>query len=372
MGIVESAKHYQKASRLAGPAGYQASNKFDYETKPKNPADLIPPNNYGEFVGTAREPEWQCRNNGGQSFWEMPVQCIIAAAQKFSTAQWRSALEHEAERGNASRINDYADSPLLDFYSADDERMSQTLTSTTKKDKKKKKKQGESGIVPPNEYVEVKDDGYPRIDFTDTGLPDASQSGISSDDDWIPKGCKDALRRAGKTIEGFKRAVAAQPRIEELTSRATGNILAAIGIVETDFLNRNQKLGGAGRGVYQIDLSQNRNVTEAQANDFDFATKFVANAIQTNLNDIYKAMGNKDGDFTLLLAGAVRAHNAGRGGVVVKPNLGNGRSGPPQIGNILQKALDKNDISILDKGTAGGNDDYVTNVIGIYSNCFGR
>ena len=169
----------------------------------KNPADLIPPNNYGEFVGTAREPEWQCRNQSGQSFWEMPVQCIIAAAEKFSTAQWRAALEHEAERGNAGRINDYADSPLLDQYSASDERMSYAITSTTKKDKKKKR-QGESGIVLPNEYVEVKDDGYPRIDFTDTGLPDASQSGdVGTSIQTIIDTAKKAVKDGKKDANGF-------------------------------------------------------------------------------------------------------------------------------------------------------------------------
>ena len=65
---------------------------------------------------------------------------IYKATQKFSTAQWRAALEHEAERGNANKISEYADSPLFDSYSADEEMMSYAITSTTKKDKKKKRK----------------------------------------------------------------------------------------------------------------------------------------------------------------------------------------------------------------------------------------
>jgi hypothetical protein len=108
--------------------------------------------------------------------------------------------------------------------------------------------------------------------------------------------------------------------------------------------------------------------------NFDFATSYVANTIMTNFTDIMTAFQNSDEGLTtnqeMLVAGAVRTHNAGRAGTVAKPNLGNGLVGEPVLGNLLKEAIKKNDMSILDRGTAGGNNDYVTDVMAIWENCF--
>lgn len=82
-----------------------------------------------------------------------------------------------------------------------------------------------------------------------------------------PNGCEKALIKAGKTVQGYLRA------LENMSSLLTAthgdqnwaNLLAAVGIKESDFRNIPEKRGGKGRGVFQIDLGKNPSVSESQA-----------------------------------------------------------------------------------------------------------
>jgi len=63
-------------------------------------------------------------------------------------------------------------------------------------------------------------------------------------------------------------------------------LLAAIGVRETGFRDINQIGGGDGRGVFQIDIGKHPDVSEAQANDLNFAANYAANLLQQNMQTL--------------------------------------------------------------------------------------
>lgn len=94
----------------------------------------------------------------------------------------------------------------------------------------------------------------------------------------------DALATAQKNLTGVQNAINAWDTVAN-AANAHGidpAMLAAIGIRETNFVTMNETGGGNGRGVFQIDIGENPNVTEAQANDLGFAADFAANMLAQN------------------------------------------------------------------------------------------
>ncbi len=73
-------------------------------------------------------------------------------------------------------------------------------------------------------------------------------------------------------------------------------MLAAVGIRESGFRNTNEIGGGPGRGTFQIDLSENPSVTEAQAKDPEFAADWAANRLSANHDKLERQHPNLDAD----------------------------------------------------------------------------
>jgi hypothetical protein len=69
-------------------------------------------------------------------------------------------------------------------------------------------------------------------------------------------------------------------------------MLAAIGVRETGFRNIAEAGGGGGRGVFQIDIHQNRGrITEAQAFDIAYAAGWVADRLADNAKALAEQFG---------------------------------------------------------------------------------
>ncbi|ATJ92855.1 hypothetical protein HK16_03400 [Acetobacter senegalensis] len=72
-------------------------------------------------------------------------------------------------------------------------------------------------------------------------------------------------------------------------------MLAGIGLRETNFQTENQIGGGGGRGVFQIDITKHPEVSEAQANDLNFAADWAANYLAQNKATIQQLNPNFTG-----------------------------------------------------------------------------
>ena len=116
-------------------------------------------------------------------------------------------------------------------------------------------------------------------------------------------------------------------------------MVAAIGIRETGFRNIAERNGGLGRGIFQIDIGQNK-VTESQAFDPTFAANWAANRLDTNMATLAAKFPNLDP--TQLLQATAASWNLGVGGI----------SGNP---------------STIDVGSPGNN--YGSNILGLID-CF--
>jgi hypothetical protein len=68
-------------------------------------------------------------------------------------------------------------------------------------------------------------------------------------------------------------------------------LLAAIGVRESGFQNIAQGNGGAGTGVFQIDLVQNPSITEEQAYDLKFSSIWAANYLATSADTLEGEFG---------------------------------------------------------------------------------
>ncbi|MCC7309054.1 MAG: hypothetical protein IT173_15940 [Acidobacteria bacterium] len=192
--------------------------------------------------------------------------------------------------------------------------------------------------------------------------------------------CANALNQAGKTSAGLARAQAALRQIYQTVGDVNiARLLGAIGIQESDFISRNQLGGGPGRGVFQIE-PKTYGITEAEANNLQTAANAIANNWSRVWGDILTGLDNGGFDVTSsniqywALAGLARVHNRGRGGVVVS-----GNSGSSSSGSLLDLAIQKGDISILDNAgtnrdrryTQTANGTYVRNVMDLFFSCFG-
>jgi RHS repeat-associated protein len=84
--------------------------------------------------------------------------------------------------------------------------------------------------------------------------------------------CKNGLAAANKGFDAVGRALQSWDIVAAAAAKhgISANILAAIGVRESGFLNIRQK-DGLGRGIFQIDLGQHPNVTDAQAMNPSFA-----------------------------------------------------------------------------------------------------
>jgi len=90
-------------------------------------------------------------------------------------------------------------------------------------------------------------------------------------------------------------------------------MLAAIGVRESGFRNIAELGGGAGRGVFQIDLEKNKGeVTEEQAFDLEFAANWAAKTLADNAKDLAASYG-LGGE--RLWAFVIASYNAGIGKV---------------------------------------------------------
>lgn len=118
------------------------------------------------------------------------------------------------------------------------------------------------------------------------------------------------------------------------------NLLAAIAVRETGFLNIAQIGGGRGAGVFQIDLGKNPTVTSAEAYDIPFAANFAANKLATDMATLAAEHPNLDP--SQLLQATAASYNFGTGNISGDPNR-------------------------IDVGTTNGN--YGTNVLGLMT-CF--
>ena len=107
---------------------------FGQEVLPTQPPEEPQAGESAGRLKSATEPEWQC-GVAGQSYEQIPIQCRIA--------QWESEdlirvfVSTKTEK-NPNRINDYADSPMPETYSAGDKVMSYALKATSKDRKKNK------------------------------------------------------------------------------------------------------------------------------------------------------------------------------------------------------------------------------------------
>jgi soluble lytic murein transglycosylase-like protein len=132
-----------------------------------------------------------------------------------------------------------------------------------------------------------------------------------------------------------------------ITNAANSNgidpsLLASIGIRESGLQNIAQS-GGMGRGVFQVDLGADPNVSTAQAFDANFSANFAANMLGTAT----QALQGQGYSAQMGTAGAVRQYNAGT--------------------RYLNSKM-KQGIAGLDRGTTGNN--YVSNVLAIQGSRF--
>ena len=99
--------------------------------------------------------------------------------------------------------------------------------------------------------------------------------------------------------------------------------------------------GGQGRGVFQIDLGANPQVSEAQAFNPTYSANFAANMLSTNQTKLAQDHANLDP--THLAQATAASYNFGTSNISGNPNT-------------------------IDVGTTGGN--YGSNVMAIAGNCF--
>jgi RHS repeat-associated protein len=102
------------------------------------------------------------------------------------------------------------------------------------------------------------------------------------------KQCQDALATAGQTYDAIVRAMAAWPTIEAAASiyNVDPALIAAIGVRETGFQNIAQYGGGLGRGVFQIDLGANPQISESEAYNVPLSAEIAGSMLARNMESI--------------------------------------------------------------------------------------
>ena len=177
--------------------------------------------------------------------------------------------------------------------------------------------------------------------------------------------CIDALAVAGKNINNLRQAFDNLERITAITNKkkVSAHSLMAIGIRESGAGDPRymKEEGGHGRGWYQIDLGIHSNVTEAQAMDFDWATRYVSDLV----SNAYAMISNYESNdqkrhknplllytFSQRLAMMYRIYNAG-----------------PVSPAMRDKLRKTDDLTVLDPGTARNN--YASNLYNLEVYCTG-
>lgn len=201
--------------------------------------------------------------------------------------------------------------------------------------------------------------GWRQLDFWFYGNYNSGRTSRTGGGGGQSSDCDQALSAANKNAKALERANAAWDTLLNAAggNKALASIFAAIGIRESGFENVKEKGGGGGRGIFQIDITQNPDVTEAQASNIEFAANWMYNFLDTQYKRATAA-----GTSSLIATGAaIHAYNSGslvfRGKDLVEKQK-----------QQLKNANEKGDTSLLNKGTTGNN--YVTNVFDIAFNCF--
>jgi RHS repeat-associated protein len=97
--------------------------------------------------------------------------------------------------------------------------------------------------------------------------------------------CQFALATARKNLAGVQRAASSWSALQQATSvhGMDPSLLAAIGVRESNFLNRTENDGkGVGVGVFQITVSPDSGVTAAQAGNLPWAANYAASLLTVN------------------------------------------------------------------------------------------
>jgi RHS repeat-associated protein len=133
--------------------------------------------------------------------------------------------------------------------------------------------------------------------------------------------CAKGLQMANKDMAALNRANAAW---DTLQAAADANnvdpaLLAAIGVEESGFQNRNENDGaGVGVGVFQVTVSPSSGVTAAQAANLAWAANYAAAMLDANMD----TLGANFPNFTQaqLLQATATSYNMGTGGISGNPN----------------------------------------------------
>jgi hypothetical protein len=135
------------------------------------------------------------------------------------------------------------------------------------------------------------------------------------------KNCDKALKVAGGDQAGIDRTNGSMGVISAaaLQNNIDPALLAAVGIRESDFLNRNENDGaGVGVGRYQLTVTGgNSGPTVAQAGDLAWSSNDAASRLASNRNSLASRFRN----FTpaQVLQATAAAYNLGKGGISGNP-----------------------------------------------------
>ena len=132
-------------------------------------------------------------------------------------------------------------------------------------------------------------------------------------------------RHKGVSLETMQSALDRAYDAKSILQQVAGDdwvFLAAVGVRESFFLNRDEEGDGAGVGIFQIDLDRNPGVTREQAGDLSSAAYYVWNNIDTvGLANTLSAFRHNSWDVVgwdtnfssdLRYQIMARAHNAGQ------------------------------------------------------------
>jgi RHS repeat-associated protein len=133
--------------------------------------------------------------------------------------------------------------------------------------------------------------GRPNSDSDTRGNPVSPIDfrGLCQNTSHLSQECLDALAVTQKTPKAVSNANANWGVIQAAASsnNIPPELLAAIGVRESGFMNIVEQGGGQGVGVFRIDLGQNPSVTKAQARNIVWAANFAAHMLATNMAELH-------------------------------------------------------------------------------------
>ncbi|WP_263418066.1 RHS repeat-associated core domain-containing protein [Terriglobus albidus] len=185
-------------------------------------------------------------------------------------------------------------------------------------------------VLSVNATVDVHADGSGAGDITTVG--DGLTTLINV---WVVPnigGCPSAVKYAGKTMAGVKRADASSAAINDAASKnnVPAALIDAIGMEETDFSSVQEKTqgGGTGPGMGVFQLTNQPGVSKEQAFSIPFSANHTAQSLSKNM----VKFANKFPALTptQLLQATAASHNIGPGGISGNPaTIDNGTHGTP-------------------------------------------